>query len=202
MVDTSTSARGNTSPTAVAIRDAAVRLFYQQGFEATSQRQLADAVGLQVASLYNHISSKEQLLAAIMTDAMRQLIARTEAAVNAATSPLDRLHTFMREGVRFHADHRLEAFVGNTELRSLSAGNRLAVVELRDRYQEILEAILEDCGKDGTVHVPDTKLAAYAGVAICVHVAQWYRDDGRLSLADVVAGLLASYAPTAGPGQP
>jgi AcrR family transcriptional regulator len=195
MADTDRETRGAT---ATAIRKAAIELFYQRGFDATSQRQLAEAVGLQVASLYNHIKSKEQLLAEIMSDVMQQLISSTVAAVEAAPTPQARLRAFMREGIRFHAEHRLEAFVGNTELRSLSPRNRAHVVELRNKYQGMLESILDECVRNGSVDVPDVKLAAYAGVAICVHVSSWYREDGRLSLDDVIAALLASYAATAG----
>jgi len=197
MVDTG-KARGTPSPTAVAIRSAAARLFYERGFDATSQRQLADAVGLQVASLYNHIKTKEQLLAEIMKSVMQQLLESTKAALRTASTPEEQLRAFMAEGIRFHAEHRIEAFVGNTELRSLSPRNRRAVVELRNKYEKQLESILDACVANGTVSVPDTTMAAYAGVAICVHVSLWYREDGRLSLDEVIESLLAAYGPTAG----
>lgn len=197
MAETTRGSRDGTVPTAVAIRSAAVELFHRQGFEATSQRQLADAVGLQVASLYNHIKSKEQLLATIMTEVMEQLLSITERRVQAAATPEERLLAFMSEGIRFHAEHRLEALVGNTELRSLSEDNRARVVELRDRYERLLESILRECAAEGAVSVPDVKMATYAGVAICVHVASWYRENGRLPLDEVISGLLAAYAPTA-----
>lgn len=198
MVATGKANRGTPSPTAVAIRSAAVQLFYERGFEATSQRQLADAVGLQVASLYNHIKNKEQLLAEIMKGAMHQLMASTKAALREVSSPEEQFVAFMSEGIRFHAEHRVEAFVGNTELRALSARNRRTVVELRNKYEKQLESILEDCVANGSVSVPDTRMAAYAGVAICVHVASWYRAEGELSLDQVIESLLAAYAPTSG----
>lgn len=198
MVATGKVSRGKSSPTAVAIRNAAVQLFYERGFEATSQRQLADAVGLQVASLYNHIKNKEQLLAEIMKGAMQQLIASTNVAVQAASTPEEQLKVFMQEGIRFHAEHRVVAFVGNTELRSLSARNRRTVVDLRNKYEKQLESIITACVENGTVTVEDTRMAAYAGVAICVHVSSWYRSDGDLSLDQVIDSLLSAYSPTAG----
>ena len=44
------------------IQEAAVRLFRDKGYSATSMRDLADAVNLKASSLYNHISSKEEIL--------------------------------------------------------------------------------------------------------------------------------------------
>lgn len=195
--DTRTT-RGSQSPTAVAIRSAAVELFYERGFEATSQRQLADAVGIQVASLYNHIRSKEDLLADIMKTAMSQLISSTKAAVEEAATPEKQLRAFMVEGITFHAEYQKLALVGNTELRSLSKHNRAEVVALRDEYEELLKSILRACVERGAVNVPNVTMAAFAGVAICVHVASWYSPHGPLPLAEVIRELLASYAPTAG----
>jgi AcrR family transcriptional regulator len=191
------AARSGQSPTAVAIRSAAVELFYERGFEATSQRQLADAVGIQVASLYNHIRSKEDLLADIMKAAMSQLIESTRAAVDSAATPEEQLRAFMVEGITFHAEYQKLALVGNTELRSLTNHNHAEVVALRDEYEELLKSILRACVKRGTVDVENVTIAAFAGVAICVHVASWYRSEGSLPLEGVIRELLASYAPTA-----
>lgn len=49
-----------------AIRDAAIRLFSAKGFDQTSLREVADAVGITKASLYYHYASKRDLLLAII----------------------------------------------------------------------------------------------------------------------------------------
>jgi TetR/AcrR family transcriptional regulator, cholesterol catabolism regulator len=186
------------SSTAQAIMQAAVQLFYEQGYSVTSLRQISDAVGLQVGSLYNHISSKEQLLYSIMKRSMTQLLEDTETSVAAATDPVERLRAFMAAGIRFHAEHRHEALIGNSELRALSSPKRRAMITLRDRYQGMLERLLQEAADGGAIKVSDVKIAAYAGVAICVHVASWYQPGGRLALDDVEEGLAAMYSPTLG----
>jgi AcrR family transcriptional regulator len=44
------------------IKKAAARLFRKRGFKATSMRDIAEAVGIKAASIYNHINSKQELL--------------------------------------------------------------------------------------------------------------------------------------------
>ena len=44
------------------IHRVAARLFRQTGFHATSVRDIAEAVGIQGGSLYNHVQSKDDLL--------------------------------------------------------------------------------------------------------------------------------------------
>ena len=70
--------------TSVAIREAAADLFFRRGYEATSLREVAAAVGVQVGSLYNHIKGKEELLNDIMTNVMIELETSMDVALQAA----------------------------------------------------------------------------------------------------------------------
>jgi tetracycline repressor-like protein len=102
---------------------------------------------------------------------------------------------FIGAGIRFHAENQHEALIGNSELRALSAPKRRSIVALRSRYQSRLEGLVQAAVDAGRITVPDVKLAAFAGVAICVHVASWYRPDGRLPLDEIEKVLVAMYAP-------
>jgi AcrR family transcriptional regulator len=54
--------------TRLAIEDAALTLFMEQGYHATSMRQIANQAGLALGGIYNHFSSKEDIFAAIIID--------------------------------------------------------------------------------------------------------------------------------------
>jgi AcrR family transcriptional regulator len=54
--------------TRLAIEDAAIALFMDQGYHATSMRQIADESGLALGGIYNHFASKEELFEAIVID--------------------------------------------------------------------------------------------------------------------------------------
>ena len=51
-----------------AIEDAAFKLFLEQGYHATSMRQIADQAGLALGGIYNHFSNKEEIFSGIITD--------------------------------------------------------------------------------------------------------------------------------------
>lgn len=174
------------APTKERIVEAAVDLFHRQGYNATSLRQIADDVGLQVGSLYNHMSSKEQLLFDIMRDVMEELIEHTEEEMAAAGSDsLEHVLAFLRASIHFHATQQKQTFIGNSELRGLSAEHRAEIVELRDRYETMLRETLQAAQDDGAIEVPDVQLATFAALALCTSVATWYRPNGRLSLEDL-----------------
>ncbi len=54
--------------TRLAIEDAAIALFMEQGYHATSMRQVADRVGLALGGIYNHFKSKDEIFEAIIID--------------------------------------------------------------------------------------------------------------------------------------
>jgi len=54
--------------TRVAIEDAAVELFMEHGYHATSMRQIAERAGLALGGIYNHFASKDELFEAIIID--------------------------------------------------------------------------------------------------------------------------------------
>jgi AcrR family transcriptional regulator len=54
--------------TSRAIVDAAYDLIVEQGYAATSMRQIADKAGLALGSIYNHFASKEEVFVAIIQE--------------------------------------------------------------------------------------------------------------------------------------
>lgn len=187
-----------TIHTSERIMAAAVDLFHRQGYNATSLRQIADAVDLQVGSLYNHLSSKEELLSTIMRRVMVELIGYVEPALDeVGDDPVERVRAFMRASVGFHATRRAQTFIGNAELRSLSEQHRSEVVELRDRYELLLFTPLSQAADSGALAVPDVQLATYSALAMCSSVARWYRPDGRLSISDVEKLVPMNFGPLA-----
>jgi AcrR family transcriptional regulator len=54
--------------TRLAIEDAALALFMEQGYHATSMRQIAERADLALGGIYNHFASKEDIFAAIIVD--------------------------------------------------------------------------------------------------------------------------------------
>ncbi|KAA1416958.1 TetR/AcrR family transcriptional regulator [Nocardioides humilatus] len=189
-------ARGPVGSTSDAIYRAAEDLFFERGYGGTTLRDVADAVDLQVGSLYNHIESKEALLFAIMKSSLDGVLSAVDAAVDGVEEPLLRLEAFMKATIGYYGTHMRESFIGSTELRSLPTVSRRKIQKLRDAYEDRLIRILEDAVAQGA-DIPHVTMAAYALIAISSHVASWYHEDGPLSLDEVADQLVRTYAPLA-----
>ena len=68
------------------IRKAGIALFKDRGYHGTSVRDLARAVGLEAASLYNHFPSKQDILCDVFDRAMDDLLGGLELALGTTAS--------------------------------------------------------------------------------------------------------------------
>jgi len=166
------------------MREAAADLFYEHGYEATSLREVASAVGIQVGSLYNHISGKDQLLSGIMIDVMNGLLDSVDASVADTEDPAKRLAAAIDCHIRFHAERRRDVFIGNSELRSLGPEDRKTVIGLRKKYEEKLRELVRAAASDD--ELVDVKLQVFSIVAIGTHVSSWYKPGRGYSLDYIV----------------
>ena len=73
------------------VLDEAARLFRTQGFEGTSVRDIARAVGMLPGSLYCHFATKEELLSAVYVKGVEQISHAVQTAASCHSDPWDRL---------------------------------------------------------------------------------------------------------------
>ncbi|QQS11641.1 MAG: hypothetical protein IPK81_19035 [Rhodospirillales bacterium] len=121
------------------------------------------------------------------------LITALEATRDAAgPDPVARMEALVRTHVLLHTDRRDEAFVANSELRSLRPADRAAVVAQRDKVLAIFRAVAAEglaAGRFACAHPADTTIAI---LTMCTSVAGWFRGDGRetpATIADRYAAL-------------
>ena len=179
---------GSHGPTTLeAIRKAGVRLIFEQGYEAMSLRQLAAEVGIQAGSLYNHISTKQELLFELVQDHINDLLRQLDLALEGKTDPVERLRSFVAFHVTYHMTRKREVFIANSELRSLEPKNYDAIVKLRGAYEARLAGILAEGVAEGVFEIVDVQVATFAILALLTGLCAWYRPGGRLSKEAIIA---------------
>src|SRR5947207_14436523 len=170
-----------------AIRKAGLRLIFEHGYAAMSLRQLAAEVGIQAGSLYNHISTKQELLFDLVQDHINELLRQLDRALLGKTGSTERLRAFVTFHVTYHMTKKREVFIANSELRSLEPRNYEAIVALRGAYEQRLADILAEGVEEGGFEVGDMQVATFAIIALLTGLCSWYRPGGRLTKEAIVA---------------
>ena len=131
LVSDPSSARGR-------LLNEAARLFRDKGYERTTVRDLAAAVGIQSGSLFHHFRTKEEILKAVMVETIRLNTALMQAAADQADSAREKLRALIRaelESINGQTGEAMAVLV--YEWRSLSESSQAEVLELRDIYEDL-----------------------------------------------------------------
>ena len=171
--------------TAERIRSAAEQLFAARGYAAVSMREIARAVGVQAAALYNHFSNKQALLVDLLVSHMESLITAWQEEAQAEEPATQALERFARFHIRYHVVRPDAVFISYMELRNLEPDNFRRVEALRKSYEAFVGDILEDGRTSGEFDLVDTRITAMAIIAMLTGINTWYRSRGRLSLSEI-----------------
>src|SRR5215216_1171890 len=137
------TARRKSSKRDVIMKKAAA-MFKDKGFSATSMRDLAETVGIEAASLYNHIKSKSEILQEIITHAAAECNVHLDKVDKEGQSALKKID----EIIRFHVRMMLRSFeeyhVMTHEWIHLGEPHLTHFINQRRNYVQRLEAIIAE----------------------------------------------------------
>ncbi len=174
---------------------AAARLFRRQGFDATSTRDIAAAVGMHSGSPFYHFKTKDALLCAVMEEGMHAAIARQTKALRGvqADQPLGQI----RRLIRAHFETLLGP--GNDfvpvmlyEHRSLNPGQRALLAALQADYEAAWTPVLEALHASGHLRAP-VKLSRLFILGALNWSVQWFDRKKSASLDELTDAVVALF---------
>ncbi|MBC3362142.1 TetR family transcriptional regulator [Pseudomonas sp. SWRI154] len=172
------SARGKLLQTAA-------HLFRNNGFERTTVRDLASAVGIQSGSIFHHFKSKDEILRAVMEETIRYNTALMRAALAEGGSVRERVLALIR--------CELQSIMGGTgeamavlvyEWRSLSEEGQRQVLALRDIYEAVWLEVLGEARDAGYIR-GDVSIMRRLLTGALSWTSTWFRAEGSLSLDEL-----------------
>jgi AcrR family transcriptional regulator len=163
------------------ILQAAAQIFRQKGYHASSMQDIADAVNLQKASLYHHVTGKQEILLAILDHALDLLINDLEEVVATDLPPEEKLRQAMHAYVgRLTQDADLAAVL-LLEYRSLDPETRAQHIKRRDRYEHIWRDLIREGVRAKTFQPVDEVVATFALLGVQNWMITWFKHGGSLT---------------------
>lgn len=169
----------------------AAHLFRSKGYERTTVRDLASAVGIQSGSIFHHFKSKDEILRSVMEETILYNTALMRAALADAEDLRERVLGLIR--------CELQSIMGGTgeamavlvyEWRSLSAEGQAYILGLRDIYEQMWLDVLGEARLAGYCQGDPFILRRFLTGALS-WTTTWFRPEGPMSLDQLAEEALA-----------
>jgi len=172
-----------------AVLRAAVRMFNERGFHATSLDDVATSLGISKRTIYHYLANKDQVLLECITIGLQQLLQAAEMARQEAGTGRDRLIKFLRR----YAEINMGEF-GRCVIRT---GEEVLAQESMPRYRALkreidtaLRGMLSAAVADGSIAPVDIKMAAFTLAGALNWPARWHEQAGPMSASDIAASMV------------
>lgn len=175
------------------ILEVAAQLFRDKGYSATSMRDLARAVQLRASSLYNHISSKEEILKLICFDNAQRFYEGLERIEQMPVSLSAKVEALIRLHIRTAMEDVTSVTAFNDEWRHLSEPFLGQFIQMRKNYEQRFRAIVEAGIVEGTIKPMHAQVILYTIFSSVRWLYDGYKPSGDLSpekLEDEMVALL------------
>ncbi|SFG11802.1 transcriptional regulator, TetR family [Pontibacter chinhatensis] len=171
------------------IEKTATALFKSKGYAATSMRDLANALGIEAASIYSHIRSKEEILQRVCFKMADEFFDALDAAESMESTATVRLQRAIAAHVQVLTQNTEASAVFLHEWRHLSEPLHSNFLALRDKYEARFREIIHEGIQRGEFTVPDEKFAVLTILSALNWIHTWYKPEGKMTPTEIAENL-------------
>jgi len=168
----------------------AAALFREKGFKAASMRDLAEAVGVEAASLYNHIKSKTELLHELCFSVANRFMHKIDEIEAEPISSIQKVEKLLRFHIAEMINHYEEVYVSDREWKHLADPYLSNFQNQRRIYRKRFAAIIET----GIRNKEIKKIDAATAVLIMLHaisgIESWHRSTQKISAEELEENMI------------
>lgn len=180
----------NTPTRKEVIMHEAALLFREKGYAATTMRDIAEKVGMEAASLYNHIASKQEILSELCFHIGNQYLLHLDSITAENKSATEKIKSLIALHLRITKKEVAASAVTNREWRHLEEPSFGAFLQLRKTYEEKMESIIRDGIEAGEFIEIHPQVAMYTILSALRWVESWYRSNRKISSETIERDIL------------
>ncbi len=172
-----------------AVLRAAVQMFNERGFFATSLDDVAASLGISKRTIYHYLANKDQVLLECVTIGLHQLLQAAQEAEQEPGTGRDRLIRFLRRYAEVNMDDFGRCVIRTGE-EALAPESRDQFRALKRKIDDALRGLLEKAIEDGSIAPLDVKLTAFVLAGALNWPARWHAADGSMSSEQLSQGMV------------
>ena len=174
----------NGSRKDVIVRKAAT-LFREKGYKAASMRDLAEAVGVEAASLYNHIKSKSELLHELVFSVANKFVLKMDEIESENISSLEKMEKLLRFHITEMIHNYEEVYVSDREWKHLSDPYLSNYQNQRRVYRKRIAAIIEKGIRNKEIKTIDAPTVVLIFLHAVSGIESWHRSTKKITATEL-----------------
>jgi AcrR family transcriptional regulator len=167
------------------ILESAAQVFCQKGYNGASMADIAEAVGLQKATLYHHFGSKQEILAELLDRAMAIVSGNMAQVLQMDSPPDEKLKTAMRTYLQVLCEQPDLSSVLLLEYRALEKEQYKKHIHNRDKFEKMWRDLVKAGIDSGQLHSESVSMTVWALIGVMNWTITWYRPEGKLSAGEI-----------------
>ncbi len=148
-------------------------------------RDIAKGVGVEAASLYNHIKSKQEILHELLFDVAGRFTTGMDEISDSSLNPLQKLEKLISLHVRLAVEHTDAVSIIIGEWVHLEEAAKNEYTGLRDTYEEKFKAIIQDCISEGHFKQVNPEIALFSILSTLRWLYSWYSRNREISSVEL-----------------
>lgn len=172
------------------ILEEAAKLFKEKGFAGTSMRDLGGEVGMEAASMYNHIKSKDEILESICFYVSDTYIAQLAEVKQTEASYTEKVESLLRRHVHLMLEDGAAVSVANNDWKYLTGDKLTAFKEARKTYEQGFASLLEQGIAAGELQPVNVSVALFTILSAVRWVELWYYPGRGISAEELEQNIM------------
>ena len=168
----------------------AAKLFKDRGYGGTSMRDLAGQVGMEAASMYNHIKSKDELLDTICFRISDTYISHLAAIEATPSSYSDKIKSLVRLHIELMVEDGAAVSVANHDWKYLPEPRLGEFKQARKNYERGFAALIEAGIATGEFRAVNVSVALFTVLSAVRWVELWYRPGRGISAEELESNII------------
>ncbi len=179
---------------------AAARLFRDKGFDGTTVRDIASAVGMRSGSPFYHFPSKQAILLAVVEEGLRQGLESTQQVLSKKLPLRDTFKALVRNHLSIILDSGNDFIpVMLYDWRALDEVHRQEVIAMKDRYDALWQTVIRDLSRAELLRA-EPKVARLMILGAMNFTVTWFKPNAGLTIDALAEQMTLLFLPPAKAG--
>ena len=176
------------------ILQVATNLITEKGYNAVSMRDLAKAMDMKAASLYNHITNKQEILSTIILEISEAFTNGMSVISSEKISAIEKLKQLIGLHIDISINYSGAMAMMHNDWKHLEGEELRNFMSLRNDYENKFRNIIKDGIAEGSIQNKNIEVILFSMLSTLQTMYLWYEKRGKMDVnvlkTDMVSVLL------------